>query len=273
VKLISIKNIFFESIKNIKKFKKVKNEYFKYFSYDKKIKVINIHNNNTNLVFIKNKNLFRKFSVNYKSFSKIKSDYLGLKWFCKKKGFSSSTIIKKFSLEKNISFLDTKMIDGKKIKSWRSLKENYPYILIILNDYKKIFGMKKLNKAHCDLTFDNIIFLKKNYYIIDWEFFISKKKVKGYDAVYFLLSCVVLPYLVENKFTDKDKKIFLQLLTLIKKLNVDKNLIKNPFKYFRNSIIQDKHLYESYKLSKKKFFPFITPKPFEKKIVQLINHS
>ena len=262
-----INNKLFRS-KDIRNIEKI---YSRYFKFNSSIKIIKTHKNNVYVAFLKKQKIFRKFSINKSGSKKIKSDYLGLKWFCKKKKIKEVSIIKRLTFKKNLSFLDTNLIEGKKLKSWRSLKENYSYIFRILNDYNKIFGVKKRSNIHGDLTLDNIIFLKKGYFIIDWEFFTSKKQVRGYDAMYLLLSCIAMPFIVNKNFSKTDEKLFLKLLKKIDLMNINKKLFYNPFNYFRNAIKSDKILNSSLRISKKKFFPFITPKIFEKKILKLIN--
>ena len=262
-----LSNRFIKS-KNIENIKKI---YSQHFKFDNNIKIIQTHKNNVYVVFFKKQKIYRKFSINKNGFKKIKSDYLGLKWFCKKKKINEKLIIRTMNFKKNVGFLDTNLIEGKKLKSWVSLKENYSYISKVLNDYIKIFGNKRMNKIHGDLTLDNIIFFKKKYTIIDWEFFTSKKQVRGYDAMYLLLSCIAIPFIVNNNFTREDEKLFLKLFKKIDLMNVDQRLLKNPFNFFRNTIRNDKILNSSLKISKKKFFPFITPKVFEKNILKLIN--
>ena len=120
---------------------------------------------------------------------------------------------------------------------------------------------------------DNIIFKKKGLFVIDWEFFKSKENYRGYDIVYLFLSSACLPYILNKTFSKKDEVLFCKLWKLLIKSNFDKKMILNPFEFFENNIKTDKVLGKSYKLSKSKFFPFITKKIHKNRILKIIKHT
>ena len=107
------------------------------------------------------------------------------------------------------------------MKSWDSLTVNYQALKKVFDHYI-LYSKGKKNMINGDLTLDNIIFKNRKVYIIDWEFFDSKKRLAGYDITYLFLSASCLPYIIGKKFTEKDKEIFKKLW---KKL-IKKNLIK-----------------------------------------------
>jgi len=263
-----LRNYFFNNFKKIKHSLYVKKIYYNYFIKEK-IKVIYTHKNNTFLVFLKKRKIYRKFSFTKNGIKKIHSAYIGLRWYCLSQNLEISKIVYNYKKTKTISFLDTKTIDGKQIKSWNNLSNNYKYIIKVLDHYKKIFKKDKIHKIHGDLTLDNIFFRKKSVFIIDWEFFSSKKNKWGYDAVYLVLSSIVLPYIANNSFTTKDKICFIKLWKILIKMKIDKNLMLEPFLYFKKNIKTDKFLRESLSISKEKFFPFLVTAKLHKEIINL----
>ena len=54
---------------------------------------------------------------------------------------------------------------------------------------------------------------------------------------------------------------------------INLKLIRDPFNFFMYTIKKDKILRQSYLISKKKFFPFITPVKLKNKIERLIKLS
>ena len=128
----------------------------------------------------------------------------------------------------------------------------------------------KMSKIHGDLTLDNIIFNKNKIFIIDWEFFYSKKKHFGYDLAYLFLSALCIPYLTKKKISSNDEKLFLDLWKILKKIGVNKKIILDPFTYFEKKIKDDSFLKKSYILSKKKFFPFLIDKSYKRRVCSLI---
>ena len=235
-------------------------------------KVLKTHKNNTSVIFFKKKLFFRKYSKLKKGIEKIEAEYEGLKWYCKKTNRKSEVILLNYTQKKKFAYIDLKKIEGKKIKSWDTLSKNYFYLKKVYSHYKK-HKLQNSNKTHGDLTFDNIIFNKKKIFIIDWEFFYSKIKFRGYDIVYLFLSAACLPYVIGKKFSDNDEITFKKLWRMLIKMNLNKKMLLDPFTFFKQLIKKDKILNSSAKLSKSKFFPFIVKKPHEKKILQLIKST
>lgn len=257
---------YIEKIKHKNKITKI----YKKFIKDEKVKVIYTHKNNIFVVYKKKENIFRKFTIHLDGCKKIKNDYQGLRWYCLKNKINSKKIISKFYKKGTISYLDTYALRGKKLKSWGTLNKNYNFIKRSLYHYKNIFNYKKKAKIHGDLTLENIFFEKKKIFFLDWEFFNSKHDW-GYDAVYLVLSSVSIPYIVDKKFSNKDKLLFKKLWKILHSMPIKKNMLNNPFNYFIQVINKNVALNRSRLISKNKFFPLITPKNFQKKIVKIIN--
>ena len=272
-KSIMKRKIIFKIIKNIftRNKKKIPKDILNIL-YNKRFEIINTHENNTMLVFLKDENIFRKFSVQKSGIKKIRDEALGLRWYQKKLPLQLKFFIKS-SFDKKYGFIDTKIIKGHKVRSWKSLSENYDYVIKGYEHYKKIFRKRKKTKIHGDLTLDNIFFLKKNVIFFDWEFFGSKPKYYGYDLAYFFLSAITLPAIAGRRITKDDEACFIKLW---KKLSVEKinlKMINYPFNFFMTAIKKDKILRQNYLISKKKFFPFITPIKLKNKIEKLIKIS
>lgn len=271
-----IKNIFSNIINKNRHKQRIELIYKKKFKKNN-VKVIYTHKNNTFVVFDKNKQVFRKFSFNKDGKIKIKNDFEGLNWYCIKNKLNPNKVIYDFKVENNLTYLDTFTVNGKKTKSWHPLSKNYDYIKRSLSHYFKIFQEMKeptdKSKIHGDLTLENILFNKNKIFFIDWEFFNANKKIWGYDAVYLVLSSITLPYLVNKIFTNTDKNLFLKLWTILMNKSISTRLTQNPFEYFIKSIKSDKLLINSSKISKKKFFPLVTPLSFQKEIKNLIKRG
>ncbi len=264
-KQIPYKNFFNLFVKRQKVPKKalIKNQ-------NEKHKVINTHKNNVSLIYFPKKKIYRKFAKTKNSLEKIDSEYQGLKWYCKRINKNTSYIIEDHYKNNNFSFIDLNEKKGKKAKSWKSLQDNFTFLIKAFKHYIKFYPKTKKSQIHGDLTLDNIIFKKNNVFIIDWEYFSSKKSYRGYDIVYLFLSSVCLPHVFNKSFSKKDEKLFKILWKLLIKEKFNKKMIYNPFKFFENNIRKDVTLHKALKLSKFKFFPFITSKHHKKNIVEII---
>ena len=162
--------------------------------------LIKTHKNFCKLFYFKKKNFFRKISDNKNGIQRISADAEGLTWYCKRIKKNKKKIIKAFNRKKTVSSLDTFKIEGYQAKSWDSLKINFKHIIKIYNHYRKFFPKKILTHIHGDLTLDNVIFKKKEIFIIDWEFFKSNKNYYGYDLAYLFLSSLCIPFLAKKNF-------------------------------------------------------------------------
>jgi len=258
-------------IEFLKKDKNFEKNYYKHFLEKEKFFYIKAHKNNMKVLYIHDKNIFRKISFNKDGLDKIYSDYRGTCWYLKKTNRNKKKFIKKFYNKKKFKAIDLYEINGVKLKSWENLSKNFEHLIIIFNQYVKTFTKKKYHNIHGDLTLDNIIFEKKKVNIIDWEFYNAAPKLWGYDIAYLFLSAISLPFIANNECSDKDIRLFKLLWKKLSDINVSISIIKNPYVFFERSINKDKILVASKKISKKKFFPFITPSHFKKKIVDIIN--
>lgn len=226
------------------------------------------HKNNSFLLYSEKYQLFRKISFDKKGKKKLINEIQGLKWYYKRLKKKLFITVKK---ENKFFYFDINKINGFKVKSWHSLSQNYKYINRVVDHYLKYFPRERNVCFHGDLTLDNVIFSKKELKIIDWEFFGKKKTFWGYDILYLILSSICLPYIAKKKFTKKDEILFLKLWKRLLKIGLNKKLINNPFSFFQKKIMYDQVFIESYKISKKKFFPILTPPKFKEIVIKLIN--
>ena len=243
----------------------------KLFSFQNEIE-LNIHKNFYKLSYLKKEKIFRKSSENQFGIKKIENEKKGLNWYCSKINLRPNFIIKDYKRFKNYAKIDLSSIKGQKIKSWLPLKKNIRYIKKVSRHYFFHFKFKKKEFIHADLTLDNIIFKKNGIFIIDWELFGSKKNYWGYDIAYLYLSALCLPYICYKKYSNEDEKLFVELWRELLKKGVNRKIITDPFKYFENNIKKNKLIYKTFLISKYKFFPFITPKVYKKRIKNLIKN-
>ncbi len=234
-------------------------------------KLIKTHKNNTAVMYCSKKKFYRKFSKTKSGIEKIKSEFSGINWFLRKIKKKNKKIILDYKVKDNFAFIDLKEIKGKKIKSWVPFEKNYKYLFKMVKFFNHYLAKEKKSHIHGDLTLDNIIFQNMNPYIIDWEFFGASKSFKGYDLAYLILSAVCLPHISNKKFSNQDEKLFCKLWNLLLNSKFNKAMLLNPFVFFRKKIKNDRILSKSYRLSKSKFFPFITDKDFQKKLLKIIN--
>jgi hypothetical protein len=237
---------------------------------DEKYFFIKTHKNNTSLIYFPKKNFFRKYSETKKGLNKIEAEINGFKWYCDKNNINLKYIIREFYKNNFFAHIDINEIKGIKAKSWNSIEKNFSSLKRVVKHYIKFYPKINKSKIHGDLTLDNIIFKEKGVFIIDWEFFNSKKNFRGYDIVYLILSAACLPYIFNKTFSKKDETLFKYLWKILIKQKFNKNMLTDPFNFFEKNIKSDIVLKSSLKLSKQKFFPFITSLSHKKKILNIL---
>ena len=100
--------------------------------------------------------------------------------------------------------------------------------------------------------------------------FSFKKEFSGYDIAYLFLSAACLPYIVGKKFTLKDEFFFQRLWKLLIKKKYNKNMLSDPFMFFKK-YKKDKYIKKKYGNFKIKIFSFNNPKNHKDKILKIIN--
>ena len=116
----------------------------------------------------------------------------------------------------------------------------------------KNFFKNKIFKIHGDLTLDNIIFENKKIFIIDWEYFRSKKITEDTILHIFYQLCVC--HILQKRIFEKDEKLFIQLWTRLHRMKINKKILYDPFSFFEKNIKNDLILKKALKISKSKFF-------------------
>ena len=84
------------------------------------------------------------------------------------------------------------------------------------------------------------------------------------------MSAICLPVASGKKITKEDELYFEKLWKLLILEKINFQIIKDPFNFFSNTIKNDKVLKKSYKISKKKFFPFLISNKDKKQINEII---
>jgi len=162
----------------------------------------------TGVIYFPKNKIVRKFTIKKKNYKLIKNEIKGISWYQSKQ----RNIYKKpkIIIESKKNNLDIKIINGKQIKFWTYLEENFELAKLVIYHYKNIWPNKKIVPCHGDLTFSNIIFKKDNQpQIIDWENFLINKMNWGFDLSYFLISTVSLPSITYKEKKIKEKELFL----------------------------------------------------------------
>lgn len=236
--------------------------------------LINSHKNFYKTYFLRDNKSFLKTSDTIKGVRKIILEKKGYEWYLTKQKKSTKNFFKSINIKKKQAHLELKKIKGYQLKSWAPLKLNYKKLKSFFYYYKRyLYSSKKNCFVHGDLTLDNIIFRKKNTFIIDWEFFNTKKNFKGYDLAYLYLSALCLPYLHLKKVSKYDEIYFLKLWKRLSTLDVNNKILRDPFNFFETYIKKDKVFKDSLGLSKSKFFPLITDKKYKNRVKRLISEN
>jgi hypothetical protein len=201
---------------------------------------LNLKKNN-GVVYDDKKNLITKFYINKKleSKKKIFNEFKGYSWYLKALNKKNN---KKFYIKKKLNSFTLTAFKGEKFSSYNNMIYKSNLIKKIINHYKLIWPKKNNVPFHGDLTFENVIFFKKNFLIfIDWEYF-REKEEWGLDLCHFLISLIVLPVLSsgKEKINNEELNLFKAYWKIIfYKKNF--NYLKNPISFIKKKFYNKDH--------------------------------
>ena len=195
----------------------------------------NSHNNGVSVFHASKYNLYYKVASNKFSAEALKSESLGWKWY--KEHFSIKHVnVNFFQLNIDYARLEINSLSGGKADYTDSLENNIGKISDFIEFYINKWPRKKNYCVHGDLTLSNILWDEK-LYIVDWEHFQKRHDIFwGYDALYLLLSAILLPnknFCIPNK---KNLKQIGNFLFRLEKAGVDKNILEQPMGHIREVI-------------------------------------
>ncbi len=192
----------------------------------------NSFDNDVFVAFDETKNLFSKFGFTNKSYILIKNETEGIKWY--NENFPNKLELNYQYLSKNYSKIEIEKIKGKKINYYNNFSKNIKFIELFIDFYLYKWPKNKISPIHGDLTLDNVFFNKKDITIFDWENFDIKGCDYGYDLVYFILSSFFLPLIINNKLANNDIIFFKKIWKKIENSMIDKNILYDPFNFFKS---------------------------------------
>jgi len=219
------------------------------------IKIIKFYSHKNYIIVLKLLSKNRYLKISFSSYYKklLLNEYYGYKFYFKRKKINLKK--NEFFFKKNLffSYICIKSFRGTKTSYMSSFKKNHHQIMRIVNYYNRLWPKNKTVSAHGDLTFDNIIFNKNEITIIDWENF-KKKEVWGFDIIYFLLTCLIIPNLNKKKLNSTEKYYFLLVWKKIKKKITNKQLKSNPLIFFEKNFHKNQHWRNLFIKNPNKFF-------------------
>ena len=219
------------------------------------IKIVKFFSHRNFIIVLKLLSKKRYLKISFSTYFKklLLNEYYGYKFYFKIKEITLKK--NEFFFKKNLffSYICIKSFVGTKTSYMKSFKKNYNQIIKIVNYYDKFWPKNKNVSAHGDLTFDNILFYKNEITIIDWENF-KKREVWGFDIIYFLLTCLIIPNLNKKKLNNIEKQYFLLAWKKIKKKITNKQLKSNPIIFFEKTFHKNQHWRNLFIKNPNKFF-------------------
>ena len=219
------------------------------------------HGNQISVFKLFDKNLIRKISFQKNNYKYLFSEFNGTKWYEDMKYFSNSLSP---NLKESETFLqlDMNMIKGKSVYHLANIDKTKYFLNIFIDHYIDVWEREKIVPCHGDLTFSNILFRGNQPRIIDWEHFSNEGECWGFDLAYLVISSISLPFLDNQRLKNTHEESFKTIWRKLYFLEINKELMSKPFKYFNNIFRNKKHWEKIVNDSPNKLFPINIDKEF-----------
>ncbi len=151
--------------------------------------------------------------------------------------------------------LDLNKIAGQKILYTKPFLKTAPVLERCLAHYIERWPKEQNVPVHGDLTLDNVIIDDEDAHFIDWEHFSMELHPWGFDALYLLLSALLLPLKKDQLPSKEDYTKFMELLFTLFDHGLSAELAEYPLSKYRE-IFQTRSCWaDIIKCSPNKLFP------------------
>lgn len=212
------------------------------------------HGNQVSVLEDTKRNLIVKDSSNLFGRSLIHVERNGIIWYSS--AIQQPNLIESFFEDDTRTSIYIRKFNGKQAIYTRSIVKNYDYLLACVEHYIACWPREENTLIHGDLTLDNVIFTHHGPRFFDWEHFTDTERHPwGFDAMYLLLSALMLPLKKDQVPTKAELNIFIDLIFILLKEGLSPSLAEYPLNFFRGTLSCNIHWKNIVRYSPNKLFP------------------
>ena len=190
------------------------------------------HENSISVISLERHGIYRKIAHSHCGKTLLNNELSGLKWYQKQlRLYTNDTKTNLYKLNGNI--LDIPIIKGQQVSYEVPLERTIGYILRALDHYALVWPPGDKGVVHGDLTMDNIFFSEQEVHFFDWEHFNEDGEIWGFDAVYLVLSSIVLNGFKKN-VTRKELDLIVKAWEKLAEIGVKLDFLAQPISVINN---------------------------------------
>ncbi len=173
--------------------------------------------NKTIIYYNSDKEMYIKSSYDKNPIISLSNEYEGFKWYFSKKPSLDKSLVSKLKkrIDNNFAKIEIPSLPGNSVNAYNPIFVNEKYVMLAINEYLNV-SEKNDFRFHGDFSVGNVIYNKKECYIIDWENSVIDQQFWGVD---------ILNIFFESIFFSFDKDI-LSKRNIQSATNIYKRIIK-----------------------------------------------
>ena len=173
--------------------------------------------NKTIIYYNSDKEMYIKSSYDKNPIISLSNEYEGFKWYFSKKPSLDKSLVSKLKkrIDNNFAKIEIPSLPGNSVNAYNPIYVNEKYVMLAINEYLNV-SEKNDFRFHGDFSVGNVIYNKKECYIIDWENSVIDQQFWGVD---------ILNIFFESIFFSFDKDI-LSKRNIQSATNIYKRIIK-----------------------------------------------
>jgi hypothetical protein len=161
--------------------------------------------------------MYIKSSYDKNPIISLTNEHEGFKWYFSKKPSLDKSLVSKLKkrIDNNFAKIEIPSLPGNSVNAYNPIYVNEKYVMLAINEYLNV-SEKNDFRFHGDFSVGNVIYNKKECYIIDWENSVIDQQFWGVD---------ILNIFFESIFFSFDKDI-LSKRNIQSATNIYKRIIK-----------------------------------------------
>ena len=173
--------------------------------------------NKTIIYYNSDKEMYIKSSYDKNPIISLTNEHEGFKWYFSKKPSLDKSLVSKLKkrIDNNFAKIQIPSLPGNSVNAYNPIYVNEKYVMLAINEYLNV-SEKNDFRFHGDFSVGNVIYNKKECYIIDWENSVIDQQFWGVD---------ILNIFFESIFFSFDKDI-LSKRNIQSATNIYKRIIK-----------------------------------------------
>lgn len=191
------------------------------------------HGNKVTVIDDITSGLIGKTSCDVHGIARLQKEGEGITWYASLLDIPAQRLIASEYFSKSYGRIDIKKFEGHQVSYKQPFLKNFADLERCIKHYLEVWPREEMVPVHGDLTLDNVIFTSEGARFFDWEHFTLEPHPWGFDALYCMLSALLLPLETDNFPTKAAYAKFIELLFILFENGLSPELAEYPLSRYR----------------------------------------